>query len=115
VTPFLGAMVPAEAPAPDRARLGRGIFEHRQESEHGSRGDARATPGRVVEVEAAAMNDLDAGSGHGAAGREASVEVEAAAMLPMPAAGAGIEAAGLEGSVVDFSRARLEAGLQGRP
>ena len=83
-------MVLAEAPAPDRARLGRGIFEHRQESEHGSRGDARATPGRVVEVEAAAM-------------------------LPMPTAGAGIEAAGLEGSVVDFSRARLEAGLQGRP
>ena len=103
-------MVLAEAPAPDRARLGRGIFEHRQESEHGSRGDARASS-----RSRGCRDDLDAGSGHGASGREASVEVEAAAMLPMPAAGAGIEAAGLEGSVVDFSRARLEAGLQGRP
>ena len=48
-------------------------------------GRAGATPGRVVEVEAAAMLSIPtAGVGIGAAGREA------AAVVSMPAAGAGI-------------------------
>jgi len=59
-------------------------------------GRAGATPGRVVEVEAAAMVSIPTtGVGIGAAGREA------AAMVSMPATGAGIGTAGRGGVGMD--------------